>query len=369
MKNIPMGAAAALALALSLGGCTREGHQAPENVVNVYSWPIFIAPDTVANFERETGIKVNYDTFETDEVQETKLLVGHSNYDVVVPGDLAFERELHAGVFRKLDKAALPNLVNLDPQVMSELARHDPGNLYAIPYSWTTTGLAYDVDKVRERLGSSEFDSWSLLFDPANAARLADCGITIIDSPTDVFPTVLYYLGKDPNRHDLKDLDEASDVLMRIRPFVRWIVSVGNVEGVSRGERCLALNFSGDMAAAGFRAAEARNGVVIRYFIPREGSYRSIDAVAIPADAPHPQNALKWLNYLMRPDVMAAITNTTKFPNGNRAALPLVDEAIKHNPAVYPDAEAQGRLHTLTAMPPDYLRHMTRLWTTFRTGS
>jgi putrescine transport system substrate-binding protein len=358
-----------LGLPLSLSSCARKDHGATEKVVSVYSWPIFIAPDTVANFERETDIKVNYDTFETDEVLETKLLVGHSNYDVVVPGDLAFERELHAKVFRKLDKAALPNLVNLDPQVMTELARHDPDNLYAIPYATTTTGLAYNVGKVRERLGTSEFDSWSLLFDPKNAAKLADCGITILDSPTDVFPSVLYYLGKDPNRHDLKDIDEAFEVLMRIRPFVRWIVSVGNVEGIARGERCLALNVSGDMAAAGYRATEARNGVVIRYFIPREGSYRSIDAMAIPADAPHPQNALKWLNYLMRPEIMAAITNTTKFPSGNLAALPFVDEAIKHNPAAYPDAETQPRLHTLTAMPADYLRHMTRLWTTFRTGN
>jgi len=358
-----------LALAQTLMGCARQGPTSSAKVLNVYSWPIFIAPDTIANFERETGIKVNYDTFETDEVLETKLLVGHSNYDVVVPGDLAFERELHSGVFRKLDKAVLPNLVNLDPQVLSELAVHDPGNLYAIPYAWTTTGLAYNVAKVRERLGSTEFDSWSLLFDPKNAAALADCGITVIDSPTDVFPSVLYYLGRDPNRHDVKDLDAAFDVLMRVRPFVRWIVSVGNVEGVARGERCLALNFSGDMAAAGARASEVHSDVVIRYFIPREGSYRGIDAVGIPADAPHPENALRWLNYLMKPQVMAAITNTTRFPSGNRAAVPFVDATIIHNPAIYPDAPTQTRLHTLTAMPPDYLRHMTRLWTTFRTGT
>jgi putrescine transport system substrate-binding protein len=306
----PLGMAVILTLAVSTSGCARKSDQTAGNVVNVYSWPIYIAPDTIANFERDTGIKVNYDTFETDEVLETKLLVGHSNYDVVVPGDLAFERELHAGVFRKLDKAALPNLKNLDPEIMSELAHHDPGNLYAIPYSWATTGLAYNVAKIRERLGSTEFDSWSLFFDLKNAAKLADCGITVIDSPTDVFPSVFYYLGKDPNRHDVKDLDEAFEVLMRVRPFVRWIVSVGNVEGVARGERCLALNFSGDMAAAGFRAAEADNGVIIRYFIPREGSYRSINAVAIPADAPHPENALRWLNYLMEPKVMAAIAGS-----------------------------------------------------------
>jgi putrescine transport system substrate-binding protein len=356
------------ALGLIASACQRQGSVGAERVVNVDSWPMYVSPETIANFERPTGIKVHYDTFETDDILETKLLAGHSNYDVVVPGDLAFERELRAGVFRKLDKAALPNWSNLDPDVMKALAQYDPGNLYAIPYATTSTGLAYNVAKVRARLGETIPNSWALFFDPNHAAALADCGITVVDAPIDVFPAALFYLGKDPNRHDPKDLEEAFTVLMRIRPFVRWIASVGNIEGLAHGERCLALNYSGDMAAAGYRAAEAHEGVDIRYFIPREGSFRGLTAAAILADAPHPEQALEWLNYLMDPHVMAAITNTTKYPNGNRAALPFVTEALRRNPAVYPDANEQSRLHTPTAAPPDYVREMVRLWTTFRTG-
>ena len=222
-----LGAAILLLSAAGVTACGDHGRPATaEAALNVYSWADYIAPDTVANFERDTGIKVRYSTFETNEVLETKLLTGHTNYDIVVPTDFVFERLTKAGVFRKLDQAALPNRINLDPDIMQKLAIHDPGNLYGVPYLWFTTGLGYNIDQVRARLGSAEFDSWSLLFDPHNAAKLQDCGILIIDSPTDVFSSVLIYLGKDPASRDPADLNAAADTLMTIRPFVRAIDSV-----------------------------------------------------------------------------------------------------------------------------------------------
>jgi putrescine transport system substrate-binding protein len=355
--------------ALGIVACGEHGSpSAPEETLNVYNWTDFIAPDTVANFERETGIKVLYDTYESDEVLETKLLTGHTRYDIVVPSDIFFERLIRAGAFRKLDKAALPNIVNLDPEAMRELALHDPGNLYGIPYAWYTTGIGYNIDKVREREGSTEIESWSLLFDPKNAAKLQDCGISMLDSPTDVLSSVLIYLGKDPNSRDMADLNAATDTLMKIRPFVRTIVSVGNIADLANGNVCVVLGWQGDMVLARDRALEAGNGVKIRYIIPREGGLIGNDVLAIPADAPHPKNAEKWLNYLMRPKVIADITNALKYPNGNRASLPFVQDAIKNDPALYPDAETRAKLHTLKPMPPDFARLVTRLWTRFRTG-
>jgi putrescine transport system substrate-binding protein len=354
---------------LGLIGCGGHGKPPPvEETLNVYSWADYIAADTVANFERETGIKVHYSTFDSNEVLATKLLTGHTNYDIVVPTDFFFDRLLKAGVFRKLDKTALPNSVNLDPEIMQKLAVHDPGNLYSVPYLWFTTGLGYNIDKVRERLGSSEFDSWSLLFDPQNAAKLKDCGILIVDSPTDVYASALIYLGKDPDSRDPLDLNAAADLLLKIRPFVRSIDSVGVISDLANGGLCLILGWSGDVMLARYRAQESSNGVNIRYFVPKEGGLIGADMMSMPADAPHPRNAEIWMNYLMRPQVMAGITNTVKYPNGNRASLPFVEGAIKNDPAIYPGAETRAKLHTLPAMTPEESRLVTRLWTRFRTG-
>jgi putrescine transport system substrate-binding protein len=359
----------ALLPTFGLAACGEHGKRpAADEILNIYSWADYIAPDTVANFERETGIKVRYSTFDTNEVLETKLLTGRSNYDIVVPTDFFFDRLNKAGVFRKLDKTALPNRINLDPDIMQKLAVHDPGNLYSVPYLWFTTGIGYNVDKVRERLGSTQFDSWSLLFDPKNAAKLQDCGILIVDSPTDVLSSALIYLGKDPNSRDPADLNTAAETLMKIRPFVRSIDSVGIIGDLGNGGLCLILGWSGDVMLARSRALESSNGVKIRYFVPREGGLIGADMMSIPADAPHPRNAHLWMNYLMRPDVMAGITNAVKYPNGNRASLAFVQDAIKNDPEVYPDAETRAKLHTLPAMTPETTRLVTRLWTRFRTG-
>lgn len=369
-KKPPAGAAAAGPRAgLPAGTAAGAGPQFDrEKILNVYSWTDYIAPDTVANFERETGIVVRYDTYESNEVLETKLLTGHTNYDIVIPTDTFFERLLQAGVFRRLDQEELPNRSNLDPEIMQRLALHDPGNAHGVPYLWSSVGIGYNESKVGDRLGRLKPESWSVLFDPLIAAKLADCGISIIDSPPDVFTAVLLYLGRNPNSLDKADAEAAGAVLMNIRPFVRMIDSTQNISDLANGSLCLTLGWSGDVLQARDRAREAGNGVRIAYFLPREGSVLTTDMMGIPADAPHPHNAEQWMNYLMRPQVIAAITNSVKYPNGNSASLPFVDERIKGDPAVYPPAAARANLHPMFAQPPEYSRMITRLWTRFRTG-
>jgi len=342
--------------------------QDSEKILNVYSWLDYIAPDTVANFEKETGIKVHYDTYDNNEVLETKLLTGHTSYDVVLPTGAFFERQRQAGIYRKLDKAALPNLINADPDIMRRLAVYDPANLYAIPYMFTTVGLGYNVEKVRARLGVARPDSWALLFDPNNAVKLKDCGISIIDSAMDVFQAAMMYLGRDPNRLDPRDVADASEALLKIRPFVRNI-DPAPIADIANNSVCLSLGWSGDMEAARSRANEAKTGANIAYFVPREGSIITVDMLAIPADAPHPHNAEIWMNYLMRPDVMAAITNYIHYPNGYPASLPLVQASVKNDEAIYPDRATLARLISPKTVPLDYSRLVTREWTRFRTGN
>lgn len=339
-----------------------------EKVLNIYSWADYISPETVPNFERETGIKVRYDTYDNNEVLETKLLTGHANYDVVDPTESFFDRQMRAGVYQKLDKSALPNLVNTDPDIMRRMAVHDPGNLYAVPYMWTTTGLGYNVDQVRARLGAHPSDSWGLLFDPSSAAKLQECGILIIDSSWDVFAAAIIYLGHDPNRFDPADVTAASEVLRKIRPFIRYIDPAQYITDLANGSACIALGWSGDVEQARSRAKDANTGADIAYLVPREGAVITVDTMAIPADAPHPRNALIWLNYLMRPEVIAGVTNYVKYPNGNSASLPLIRPEIREDESIYPNATTRARLITAKALPPDYSRLITREWTRFRTG-
>lgn len=351
------------------GGASPRGTESDsEKVVNIYSWMDYISPDTVANFEKETGIKVRYDTYDNNEVLETKLLTGHTNYDVVLPTENFFDRQLHAGVYRKLDKSALPNLVNADPDIMRRLAVHDPGNLYAVPYMWATAGLGYNVDLVRARLGADIPNGWGLLLDPANAAKLKDCGISIIDSPLDVFDAAMIYAGRDPNRLDPNDVAVAAELLMKIRPFVRYIDPAQYIGDLASGGLCLSLGWSGDIEQARRRAKEASTGVNVAYMIPREGALMTVDMMAIPADAPHPHNAEIWMNYLMRPDVIAGITNYIRYPNGYSGSRLLVNAAISRNESVYPSDATRHRLMTSRAVPLDYSRLITREWTRFRTG-
>jgi putrescine transport system substrate-binding protein len=369
---------AALAALLWLtAACSGHAGSAPEatdpgtpgeRILNIYSWSDYIAPDTVANFEKETGIKVRYDTYDSNEVLETKLLTGHAAYDIVIPTGTFFEQQRKAGVYRKLDKSALPNWVNLDPDIMHRMAAHDPDNAFAVPYMWTTTGLGFDTAKIHARLGERLPDGWALLLDPKNAAKIQDCGIGMIDAPMDVFQSVIIYLGHDPNRLDPADVTAASAVLQQIRPYIRYISTEQYMNDLANGSICFALGWSGDIERARIRAKEAANGVTLTYLVPREGGVLTVDMVGIPADAPHPRNALLWMNYLMRPDVMAGITNFINYPNGNLASLALIDPSIRNDNAVYPDAETRARLVTPTAVPQEYSRLITREWTRFRTG-
>lgn len=341
---------------------------AEDKLLNVYSWSDYIAPDTVANFEKETGIKVRYDTYDSNEVLETKLLTGHTNYDVVVPTDTFFARLLHAGVFRSLDMSELPNRSNLDPDILRRMALLDPQNAHAVPYLWSTAGLGYDVDKLSARLGKTPVDSWAIVFDPSNAAKLSDCGISIIDSPSEVIAAALLYLGRDPTSQDPSDAAAAAAVLMKIRPYVRTIDSSNYISELANGSVCLALGWSGDVLQARSRARETANGVRIAYALPQEGSLLETDMMAIPADAPHPHNAERWMNYLMRPQVMAGITNAIKYPNGNLASLEFVAKEIKSDPAIYPSDAARAKLHTQIPASPEFSRLLTSIWTRFRTN-
>lgn len=366
------------ALLLLLAACSRDagaprapgasGSPDSERMLNIYSWSDYIAPDTVTKFEQATGIKVRYDTYDSNEVLETKLLTGHAGYDIVIPTGTFFERQLRAGVYRKLDKSQIPNLVNADPDIMRRLAQYDPGNLYAVPYMWTTTGLGYDIAKIQARLGKNVPEGWALLFNPANAAKLQDCGINVLDAPTEVFQSVIMYLGKDPNRLAPADIAAASAILLKIRPYIRTIESEAYMNDLANGSICLALGWSGDVERARTRAKEAANGVDLVYLLPREGALLTVDMVGIPADAPHPQAAELWMNYLLRPDVAADISNFIHYPNGNRASLSLIHSDIKNDTQLYPDEAARARLVTPRAIPLETSRLITREWTRFRTG-
>ena len=339
-----------------------------EKVLNLASWSEYIAPDTVPNFERETGIKVYYETYDNNEVLESKLMTGHTNFDVVVPTAGFLERQRKAHIYQKLDKTALSNLGNTDPEIMRLLAVDDPGNLYAVPYMFSLTGLGYNVEQVGARLGNSAASSWGLLFDPKNAAKLQDCGIAIIDSPIDVFTAAIIYLGHDPNSFDPADIVAASQTLAKIRPYIRYIEPSQHIPDLANGNLCLSLTWAGDLGQARRRALESKTGATLNFFIPREGALIVVDMMAIPADAPHPRNALLWLNYLLRAEVIAGITNYIHYPNGNRASFALVEPEIRSDRTIYPDEETRRRLIPPRAAPADYARLMTREWTRFRTG-
>ena len=341
---------------------------AEEKVLNVYNWSDYIAEDTEANFEQQTGIQVNYDVFDSNEVLETKLLAGKTGYDVVVPSASFLERQIKAGVFMKLDKSKLPNLANMDPEIMQRVALHDPGNEHAVPYLWGTTGIGYNPEKVKAALGVDTIDSWATIFDPENAKKLKDCGLVMLDAPVEVFDSALIYLGKDPNSESEADLNAARDLIMGVRPYVRYFHSSQYINDLANGEICVALGWSGDILQAQARGAEAEKPVEVAYTIPKEGAIVWFDMLAIPADAPHPDNAHKFINYLMEPSVIAAVSDYVAYANGNAASFELVDEAVRTDPSVYPTPEVKAKLYPSLAESQEYSRLSNRAWTTVRTG-
>jgi putrescine transport system substrate-binding protein len=363
--------AAALVVAACGGGAGHEAAApgaAESNVVNVYNWADYIGPTTIADFEKKTGIEVNYDTYESNEIVETKLLTGSTGFDVVVPSLTNFERLAKAGVFRKLDKSQLPNIVNLDGWVMRNMAVSDPGNERAIPYMWGTIGIGYVPNLVAKALGTETLDSWSAVFDPSKASKLAQCGIGILDAPEDVVASALVYLGRDPNSEKPEDLAAAEELLRKVRPYVRYFDAYRHVDDLASGEICVALAWNGQIIQAKVRGAKAHTPVQVAYANPREGSTLWFDSIGIPADAPHPGNAHRFLNFLMEPDVIAAISNEIRYANGNAASLPLLDDDLKDDPAVYPPEETVRRLQPFKAHTQAFSRELNRAWTRIKTG-
>ncbi len=342
---------------------------AQDNVVNVYNWSDYIAEDTVAKFEAETGIKVNYDVFDSNELVEAKLLAGASGYDVVVPSGFFLERQVAAGLFLPFDKSKLPNLANMDPDVMASTAAHDPDNAHSVDYMWGTTAIGYNVEKVKAALGDQPIDTWDIVFKPEIVSKLKDCGVTLLDAPAEIMASALNYLGLDPNSESTDDLKKAEELLMSIRPYVRYFNSSQYIDDLGNGEVCLSVGYSGDVFIARDAAAEAKAGVEVAYTIPKEGALKWFDLFAIPADAPHVDNAYKFIDFMMRPDIAAANTNFVFYASGNKAALDLIDPAIKTDPAIYPTAEISAKLFPLKAHTPDYDELLTETWQRIKAGS
>ncbi len=341
---------------------------AEEKVLNVYNWSDYIDPQVLEDFQKETGIKVRYDVFDSNEVLETKLLTGNSGYDLVVPSAYFLERQIKAGVFRKLDKDKLPNLANLDPDLLQREAGHDPGNEYGVIYMWGTTGIGYDEDKIRKAMPDAPVDSWRLVFDPAVIAKFKDCGVSVLEDPTDMVSTALLYLGKDPNSQSEADLKLAEDLLVKIRPYIRTITSSQYIDALANGDICLAVGYSGDILQARDRAAEAGKKINLKYSIPKEGALMWFDTLAIPADAQHPGNAHLFIDYLMRPEVAAKNSDFVHYANANLKATPLISEELRSDASIYPTPEVKARLRPNLAKTAEFTRLLNRSWTRFMTG-
>jgi putrescine transport system substrate-binding protein len=356
----------ALALAAAFAG--RVDAQV-NKVVNVYNWSDYVNPTVLEDFTKETGIRVRYDTFDSNDTLETKLLAGKSGYDVVVPTAYFLQRQIKAGVFQKLDRAKLPNLVNVWPEIARRLATYDPGNEHAVNYMWGTTGIGYNVKKAREILGADgKIDSWDLVFKPENISKFKACGVDMLDSSDDIFPAALGYLGLNPNSKEPKDLEQAADLMMKIRPFVRKFHSSEYLNALATGEICLVVGWSGDIKQAQKRAAEANGGVEIGYAIPKTGAQMWFDNLAIPKDAPNAAEAHAFIDYMLKPEVAAKNSNLVAYANGNLASQKLVDKAILEDRTIYPDEEMMKRLYTITAHEQRTQRVANRLWTRVKTG-
>jgi putrescine transport system substrate-binding protein len=339
-----------------------------DKVLNVYNWSDYIEPSVLEEFTKKTGIKVNYDVFDSNEVLETKLLTAHTNYDLVVPSAPFLERQIKAGVYQKLDKSQLPNLKYLDPGMLKQIQVYDPGNEHSVPYMWLTDGPGYNVAKIKERMPDAPVDSLRMFYDPAVIAKFQDCGVSVLDAPAEVVGTVLIYLGKDPKSESPEDLKAAETVLLSIRPYLRYVHSSRYIDDLANGETCLALGWSGDVKQARDRAKDAGKGIEIKYAIPREGTIMNFDMFAIPADAPHPHNAHVFINYLLEPEVAAKNSNLVKYANINTASTPMLVDAVKGDPNIYPPPDIQAKLVPEPPRSQEFQRLLTRTWTRFKTG-
>src|SRR6202166_2556743 len=343
--------------------------QAQERTVNFYNWSNYVAPGVLEDFTKETGIKVVYDTFDANETLEPRLLAGKSGYDVVVPTAYFLQRQIKASIFQRLDKSKLPNLANAWPVVTKQLAIYDPGNQYAANYMWGTTGIGYNVKMVEKILGpDAKIDSWDIVFKPENLAKFKECSIHMLNSPDDIFPAALGYLGLDPNSPKQADLEKSADLVTRITPYVPKFHSSEYLSALATGEICFVVGWSGDIMQARSRAAEAKREVEIGYAIPKEGAQMFFDNLAIPADAQHVPEAYELINYLYRPEIAAKNSDFLSYANGNLASQKLVDPKILNDKNIYPDEATLKKLFVITARDPATQRIVNRLWTRVKTG-
>ncbi|WP_416194853.1 polyamine ABC transporter substrate-binding protein [Pseudomonas sp. CCC3.1] len=342
--------------------------QAAETV-KVYNWSDYIAPDTMKNFQHDTGIGFTYDVFDSNETLDGKLMTGNSGYDVVFPSNHFMARQIQGGALKKLDKSQLPNWKNLNPVLLKALEVNDPGNEHGFPYLWGSTGIGYNVAKVKAVLGdNAPVDSWDLIFKPENMEKLSKCGVAILDNGPEVLPAALNYLGLPHHSKNPEDYKKAEALLLKVRPYISYFHSSKYTSDLANGNICVAVGFSGDILQAATRAKEANHGIEIGYSIPKEGAAIWFDMVAMPADAPDEKAAYSFMNYLLRPDVMAGISNYVHYANGNLQADALVSPEIKADTKVYPTPEMMGKLFALEAMPLNIDRVRTRLWTKIKAG-
>lgn len=338
-----------------------------QKVVNVYCWANVLTPEILHQFERETGIRVNYDVYDSPEVMETKLLAGNSGYDVVVVTFWPyFARQAEAQIYLPLNRALLSQWKNLDSTLLKRMENADPGNQFAVPLTWGTTGFAFHRQMILQRFPEAPIRSSAMLFSPEVVARFKDCGVMFIDSPIDVFPSVLSYLKKDPNSQSLEDLKMASSVLQSLRPFVKKFRSMPTVDDLISEDYCLVEGYSTDLLKA--QKIGKENGLDIEYVIPQDGAALWVDAFAIPKDAPHITEAHAFINFILRPDIIAQITNTTETANSVPSSLAFVEKNIKENPLVFPSQEIVSKLYIDKAHSPRYERLRLREWTRVKTG-
>jgi putrescine transport system substrate-binding protein len=360
-----LAAAAIIALPVAL---TPPAALAEDAVVNIYNWSDYIGEGVLDDFTAKTGIKAVYDVYDSNEILETKLLAGGSGYDVVVPSATNFARMIPAGVFQKIDKSKIPNLQYQWKEIEGRLATYDPGNDYAVNYMWGTTGIGYNVEKIKERMADAPVNSWAMIFDPAVISRFADCGVDVLDSPDDMIPAALNYLGLKPDSKNPDDLQKAGDLLKSVRPHIQKFHSSEYINGLANGDICLAVGYSGDVLQARDRAAEADNGVTVAYSIPKEGALMWFDSFGIPADAPHPDAAHAFINFMLDPEIAARNSNYVFYANGNKASQQYLDKDVIDDPAIYPDEETIKKLYTTTPNDPKTQRVVTSVWTAVKTG-
>jgi len=366
---LALGCVAALVLnacgGKSGGGAADSGSS---KVLNLYIWSDYLAPNTLSDFEKQTGIKIHVAYYDTNETLETKLLAGSSGYDIVVPTASYFERLIKAGAFTALDKSRLPNLKNMDPELMQKVKQNDPDNGHGVIYLWGTNGIGYNEKMVKALMPDAPLDSWRMVFDPAVASKLSKCGISVLDSPAEMLRAVYSYMGKDPNSQSADDLVQAEAIMTKIRPYISSINSSGYIEALANGDICVAVAYNGDVMQSRDRAKEANKGIEIKYALPKEGSIIWFDMLAIPKEAPNPQSAYAFMNYMMSPQVIADVSNFKRYADANVAAQPLVLPAVKDDAAVYPTLAQREHLTLQASDSAEQTRAITRIWQKFKTG-